>query len=86
MIFLKRCFLILSEILLIAPQIALFKFKILIVGLFQNLFFVCKFQQMISLMILIITGIYKILFTLWFAEIAVYRQSGNYGLAKSKLF
>ena len=59
------------KILLASPKITLLQIQILIISLFQYLLLIGKLQQMVCLVELIIAGIQKVLFPLWFAVIAV---------------
>ena len=55
----------------IPPQICLFQIQILIVGFFQDLFFVGKFQKVVGFVKFVIAGIDEVFFALRLAVIAV---------------
>ena len=61
----------LLEIFLIAPKVAFLEFHIFVVGLLENLFFVRELQQMICLVVLVVTGVTEVFLSLWFAVITV---------------
>ena len=48
----------------IPPQICLFQIQILIVGFFQDLFFVGKFQKMVGFVKFVVAGIDEVFFAL----------------------
>ena len=59
------------KIFLASPKITLLQIQILIICFFQYLLLIRKLQQMVCFIELIISGIQKVLFPLWFAVIAV---------------
>ena len=61
----------LSSLPVVFPKIIFLQFHILIIRFFQNLLLIWKFQQMVCFMKLVISGIHKILFTLWLTVVTV---------------
>ena len=55
----------------IPPQICLFQIQILIVGFFQDLFFVGKFQKVVGFVKFVVAGINEVFFALRLAVVAV---------------